>query len=377
MKIFLLNKIVASFAFFLFLTLATHAGAASAPLEKAQQEAAAKGYIFFTSHDEIVEKARKEGKLRLLSGLEDRTSKALVDAFRQKYPFISEIDASELDGVAAFQRFVLEMKAGQAKGWDVAHIPMDTAQEYPPYLKKYDILGMAKHGVLKIDPRMIHPVERNMVSVTSNMSPVMSNKSLISDENVPAKWEEFLKPEFKGRKFLMNLRPQHLAALVPAWGLERTLDFARKIAAQQPAWGSGGTRLTTAVATGEHPLLCCVNFSSAKRNIEKDPRGTLSFKLVEPVPTRAVEHARAVLDTADQPHAALLWLEFLTSPEAQEIIDKHEPFRASVWNSASAQAQAARGKELSVIGWQHFDKFQQYEEKVVAAWGFPKANIKK
>jgi len=164
--------------------------------------------------------------------------------------------------------------------------------------------------------------------------------------------------------------------LVPAWGLERTLDFARKLAAQQPAWGSGGTRLNTAIATGEHSLLCCVNFSAARRSVSRDPTGSLNYKIVEPVPTRAVEHAIAILDTTDHPHAALLWLEFLASPEAQEIIDKHEPFRASVFSPGSAQAQVTRGKDLSVVDWDHFTKFQEYTEKVFEAWGFPKAGGK-
>ena len=34
---------------------------------------------------------------------------------------------------------------------------------------KYDILGMAKQGALKIDSRMIHPTERNMVSVATSI----------------------------------------------------------------------------------------------------------------------------------------------------------------------------------------------------------------
>ena len=83
------------------------------------------------------------------------------------------------------------MKAGQAKEWDVTHIPLDFAQEYPPYLLKHDILGMAKHSVLKIDPRMVSPVERNMITITSNVSVILYNRKLISDDKVPATWDDF------------------------------------------------------------------------------------------------------------------------------------------------------------------------------------------
>ncbi|HEY3154583.1 MAG TPA: hypothetical protein VGK65_23185, partial [Candidatus Binatia bacterium] len=70
----------------------TSAGqAASAPstsLLKAKQEAEAKGYVFVTTHQEIVERAKKEGKLRVFSSQEPPAIKAMAAAFKQKYPFI-------------------------------------------------------------------------------------------------------------------------------------------------------------------------------------------------------------------------------------------------------------------------------------------------
>ncbi|MBI2986467.1 MAG: ABC transporter substrate-binding protein [Deltaproteobacteria bacterium] len=376
MEITVLKKIIVSFAFFLLLMLAaTHALAASPTLLKAKQEAEAKEHIFFTTHDEIVAMAKKEGKLRVITGLEPPNYKPLMNGFRQKYPFITDIYVEQLRSDAA-QVFILEMQSRQAKGWDIAHIVTDFAPEYPPYLKKYDILGMAEHGVLKIHPKMIHPVERNMVSVTSAITVVPYNRKLISEDKVPAKWEDFLKPELKGRKFVVDVRPSHIVALVPLWGLEKTLEFARKLAAQQPVWGSGTTRMNTAIAIGEYSLGSTSTFNSVKRAMGKDQTGSLSYKIVEPVPARVLEHASAILNTADRPHAALLWLEFLASPEGQEIIDKYEPFGASLYTPGSVTEQMIRGKELSVADWDHFTKMQEYTAKIVAAFGFPKADKK-
>jgi hypothetical protein len=71
----------------IFGTASTDVGAAAVPaLEKSKQEAEAKGYIFINSHDQIVAAARKEGKMRALSGLDPETIKAMVSAFRKKYP---------------------------------------------------------------------------------------------------------------------------------------------------------------------------------------------------------------------------------------------------------------------------------------------------
>ncbi|MBI2988737.1 MAG: extracellular solute-binding protein [Deltaproteobacteria bacterium] len=375
MRITVLNKIVVSFTLLLSLMLATtHVLAASPAMLEAKQEAEAKGYIFFTAHDEIVAMAKKEGKLRVMFGLNPPTYKPLMNGFKQKYPFMTDIHVEEIRGEPAYQKFLLEIKAGQAKRWDITFIPVDSPKEYMRYTMKHDIFGMAKHGVLKIHPGMIHLGERNIITATSTLQVIAYNRKLISDDKVPAKWEDFLKPEFKGRKFVLDIRPIGVASLVPAWGLERTLDFARKIAAQQPVWARGGTRVTTAVAAGEYPLYYGPNYVNIRMAMSKDPTGNLSYKLAEPVPGRAVDSPHGILNTADHPHAALLWLEFMVSPEGQEIIDKYEPLRASVYTHGSVTEQVTRGKERSMVDWDHFTKFQEYMGKIIEAYGFPKAD---
>jgi iron(III) transport system substrate-binding protein len=359
----------------LLMELCTNAMASTpALLSQAKKDAEAKGYVFFTTHDEIVGLSKKEGKLRIVTGLEPANFTPLINGFKQKYPFLSDIQIREISGTEAFQRFILEMKSGSAKDWDVTDASLDFANDYTPHLMKYDILGMAQHGILKIDSRIIHSAERNLMAVTSSLSVIPYNKTLIPDEKVPARWEDFLKPEFREKKFVLDVRPLQVAGLVPAWGLEKTLDFARRLAAQQPAWGRGATRVTTSVLNGEYPLYVGTNFSSINRAMRKDPVGNLKYKVVEPVPARIIDDISGVLAKSQHPHAALLWLEFLASPEGQEIIDKYEPLRASIFTPGSGAAQVTRGKELSVVDWGHFTKFQDYVEKIFAAYGFPKAD---
>jgi len=35
-----------------------------------------------------------------------------------------------------------------------------------------------------------------------------------------------------------------------------------------------------------------------------------------------------------------------------------------------------RGKKLSVVDWNHFGKYQDYEAKIFVAWGFPKEDTR-
>src|SRR5262249_54767573 len=43
------------------------------------------------------------------------------------------------------------------------------------------------------------------------------------------------------------------------------------------------------------------------------------------------------------------------------------PSAISVFSSNSAVARVTRGKELSIVDWDHFTKFQEYLEKIFAA----------
>jgi ABC-type Fe3+ transport system substrate-binding protein len=269
---------------------------------------------------------------------------------------------------------LLEVKAGAAKDWDILRTHPDIYSQWQPHLWKVDVLGMAEHGVLDIDPRMVDPHNRNVVALGSRFAAVAYNKNLVSPGQVPKSWEDMLKPEWKGRKFGVDVNPQEIAGLVPVWGLEKTLDYARKLAAQQPIWSYGATRSVMAVASGQIPLfLFGANYGVVRLVQRKDPLGVLQYTIVEPVPVR-VTTEQAIASTSRNPHAALLWLEFMVSAEAQKLIDEHEPFAASLYRKGSVVEQELRGKKLSVVDWQNNEKVEQWLAKIVEALGFPKAN---
>ena len=346
-----------------------HATAAAAAT-KAKHEAETQGYAFELSHNDIVSKAKREGRLRVITSLEDDKLKPVAEAFRKKYPFI-ELRAEEIAGTDTYQRMLLEMKAGAARGWDINFIAGDFYDEYLPHQKRFDILGMAQQGILQIPVGMIDPVNRNIVAYTTNTMVVAYNKNLLSDEKVPSQWEEFLKPEFHGRKFLADIRPQFTSALVPAWGLEKTLQFAKKISAQNPVWVGGHSRAISALSTGEHGVYLGANLTGTKRFMSKDVTGALRYKIAEPIPIR-IGDAEAVFEKADSPYAALLWLEFVSGPEAQKLIEAG--YKGSVFSPGTTAFQVARAKKVSLVDWRHYTKMQEYLRLVVEAYGFPKAD---
>lgn len=113
------------------------------------------------------------------------------------------------------------------------------------------------------------------------------------------------------------------------------------------------------------------SFHTVKGAQAKDRAGVLQYVTLEPVPLRLAVQ-QAILNTSQNPYAALLWLEWLATPEAQKIADEYEPLASSVYAQGSAVEKELRGKKLSVLGWNDYGMMEEWQKKVVEAAGFPK-----
>jgi ABC-type Fe3+ transport system substrate-binding protein len=132
----------------------------------------------------------------------------------------------------------------------------------------------------------------------------------------------------------------------------------------------------TSIIAGELPMMIGLNNTSVRRAQTKDPLGVLQYVVFEPVPLRFGE-VEAIQSTAQNLGAALLWFEWMASGEAQKIADEQEPFASSVFVRGGAVEQELKGKKLSVVGWGHHENVNAWEAKIVQAYGFPKADVKK
>jgi len=328
-----------------------------------------------SSRDEIMAKAKKEGSLRAIVNMRPANIKASAEAFRKRYPFIN-FQIAETTGTEAAHRLFLEISSGRNKEWDVINVSNEFWSQYLPYFSKIDILEMAQQGVLQIPAPMIDPINRNILAFSSRFNVTVYNKSLVPANQIPKTWEDLLRPEWKGKKFAVDIRPTEMAALVPAWGLEKTLDFARRLKEQDPIWVRGATRTMTGMLAGEVPMMIGPNWHNMKELEPKDPAGVLKYVILEPVPLR-FGNEQALLAAAQNPHAALLWLEWMASPEAQKITDEKEPLASSIYVRGSAVERELKGKKVSTVGWEHYQHIDQWFTKVVEAYGFPRAEAQK
>jgi iron(III) transport system substrate-binding protein len=323
---------------------------------------------FCASHDEIVAKAKQEGSLKGLLGLEQEAIKHLREGFSKKYPFI-RTSFEEITGTDAAQRFLLELKAGSASQWDIAHISPDFHSEYLPYLEKVDLGAMVEQRVLKIPAKMVSPKSRNLIAAGSVVDVAAYGKSLLSPGQVPKTWEDFLRPEYKGKKIALDARPLALATLFPAQGRDWVLGFARRLAAQDPVWVRTHPRTLTAMAAGEFPLFLGTYYHTVMNQRSKGMQN-IEVLLLEPVPVRLLS-VYGIIKGSRSPHAAMLFFEYLCGPDAQKILDDIEPLKSSIYSEHSKLEQFVRGRKTSVIDWEYLDKIQSYMAQISEAYGFP------
>src|SRR5512145_520050 len=104
-----LSGLYAVFFWLLFEVVALPFLVAAAETKQAQAQA----YHVSASHEEIVSMAKKEGKLRILTTMDDADINANTAAFKKKYPFL-DVQAQQSRGTDSAQRLLLEIKSGMA-----------------------------------------------------------------------------------------------------------------------------------------------------------------------------------------------------------------------------------------------------------------------
>ena len=232
------------------------------------------GAIFLT-RKQIMEGARKEGKLSITPGHGRKVIPKLVKAFQKKYPFI-KTRFNVVKGITASEKQLFEMQAGTAN-LDAFRLFSTYYGQYFKHnlFKRIDFKGMAKAGHLEIPLEMIDD-SGLIVWLGSQFGVITYNSKLVPPEKAPKGWESCLDPQWKG-KFSVDTKPSVFTWLKPAWGVEKVLDFASKLKKNQPIWSRGHTRNVTLLAAGEIYMNCGTYLHSAERILKKDPTAPITI----------------------------------------------------------------------------------------------------
>ncbi|HXF80540.1 MAG TPA: extracellular solute-binding protein [Usitatibacter sp.] len=258
----------------------------------------------------LVEGAKREGNLVLYTSLAPTESRPLAEAFERKYGVKVELWRALSDKVV--QRVVTEAQAHR----NAVDVVETNGPEMEMIAREHILAPLGSPYAADLPANAI-PAHREWLPDRMNYFVVGYNTAKVKREEIPTTYEGFLDPRWKGRIGLEATDTEWMAALVKAWGEAKGMDFFRRLAAMKPDVRKGHVLLAELVAAGEVPVgltMYEANIASLKRR-----GGPIDFVPVQPVVARP--QGIGVARSAPHPHAALLFADFVLSPEGQKLFE--------------------------------------------------------
>jgi iron(III) transport system substrate-binding protein len=334
--------------------------------------------MLYATRAEIMAGAEKEGEIIVSPGFEENID-PYKKAFTAAYPMIKNFTWRVVTGNAAGERFAAELIAGRTDV-DV----FDIRTEYRADLEKnnvfarYDLKAMAEDGQLKIPADSVD--EGGWSTWNSNrMYAIAYNTEMISAADAPTNWDSCLDPKFSGKSFV-DTKASAFAALYTAWGEQRILDYTTKLKANNPVFLRGGTAGLTRLLSGEVPMFCGAQTNSVFRILLDDPKAPIKLVATDPLPVEVGENEGISLK-AKHPNAALLWMEFVASPQGVQLLDTIDPGVASMFLEGTKASQLtaeleAKGGKVAFCNAACSSYLDTIAPKIVVqSWGLPKVGF--
>jgi iron(III) transport system substrate-binding protein len=258
----------------------------------------------------LVKGAQNERAVEWYATLPVEHSKVLIEAFRQRYPYI-EVKYTGAGGGRMVNRVVTEHRAGLNKfdvlgGTSTSHVALMKAgliaRNVTPVRKE------VRDGFMDAEGYRVSPFTYALV--------IGYNTRALSKEQRPRSYEELLDPKWKGQIGLEAAGYEWLGAMIDTMGEEKALAFARKLATQNPRVQQGSSLLVQQMIAGEFNVL--IDALHYQLENLKERGAPVDYAIPDPLLIKdpsGIWLARY----SSHPYAAALLVDFLFTREAQEI----------------------------------------------------------
>lgn len=290
--------------------------------------------------DELVAAAQKEAVFELLapSSTGQKGVQALGNAFNKKFGLNIKINyspSSNMTGDVA--KLVMGAATRAIPEWDLMLVT-DAHHATVWARKLHQPFDYAKVGVA---PELIQ-YDNGAVSVGNQFVLPAYNRNILPAQEAPKRWEDLLEAKWKGGKLGVSTATHHLSRLaVGPWGENKTLEFVKAIAKQDPILGTLAN-LYTRLQVGEI-LVVVTLVDSFISQAKKDGVPIVFAEGLDPVVSPT--YNAGVPKEARHPNVGHLFAVFLASLEAQEIWEKFNG-QTSVLIPGTTAYKFAQGKRL-------------------------------
>lgn len=262
---------------------------------------------------ELVDAAKKEGKIVFYTAMDVEVAAMLGKAFEAKYPGIAaQVERSGAERI--FQRVGQEYASNihavdAIDSSDVAHLL---------YWKQQGMLAAYMPDDVARWPRSARDADGFYAANRATLSVIGYNTKLITADEAPKSYADLLDPKWKGK--IVKAHPGYSGNIMTAtFELSRALgwDYFKKLGEQQIMQVQSSTEPPKKLALGERPVM----FDGNEYNALIVKRRGAPVAVVYPSEgTPLVSGSAGVMKDAPHPNAARLFISFLFSREGQQLL---------------------------------------------------------
>ncbi len=305
----------------------------------------------------LIEGAKKEGKLVWYTTMAVDTTQPLLDAFLKEYPFIKTELVRDI-GERIMTRVAVEANAGKWSFDVLSESEMDVYAERK-FLSPYVSPQSAAYIREFKEPRGYWTA-----SYVNNVV-LAYNTNMVSEKEAPRDYRDVLDPKWKG-KIMINATSYHwYGALAAAWGKEKAVQYMRQLAGQQPSWRRSYGLIGQLLGAGEASLAWAYNFRIER--MKKDGAPVDWVASFDPI----VAYLEGIGMSAkpNNPNAAKLFIDFVLSKRAQEIIRDMRRISARSDVKPFAPKMDQSRLKIKVVPKEVYVNFQEYAKEFRQIFG--------
>jgi iron(III) transport system substrate-binding protein len=267
----------------------------------------------------LVEKAREEGTLTWYTSMAPTESRPLTEAFEKKYGIKVELWRAANEKL--MQRILTEAQS-KRHTFDV----IETNGTETEILGREKLLSPFHTPYAADFPPAAIPSHRLWMPDRFNFLVTAYNTAKVKREELPKTYEGFADPKWKGRIAAESGDWDWMATIIQKMGNEKGTAFFQKLAEMKPEMRKGHPLLAELIGAGEVP----VGLTTFLSNVKSGQRRGSPIDFVAVQPVLGLPFGIGVAKHAPHPHAALLFADYVLSPEGQELLNEMGRLPASL-----------------------------------------------
>jgi iron(III) transport system substrate-binding protein len=269
--------------------------------------------------EKILEAASKEGALTLYTAFRPQDLPLILGPFEAKYGIKVKAWRSGSNNVT--QRVVREA-AGKKPEVDVIMMP---ASEMEAVYREKLLQPVSSPMMKDLIPSAIAS-HKHWSTVFMNVTVHSYNTQLIKKEDLPKTYNDLLDPKWKGKLGVESKAEEWFSKVVSVMGEPKGTQFFRELVAKNGMSARlGASLLHNLVIAGEVPLALTVYIDLP----EKDKRAGKPVDWFALDPVVAQGFNMAIAQKAQHPAAALLFYDYMLSPDTQKLLASLHYYPAS------------------------------------------------